>query len=228
MNHPATPRAKITRFIIIVWAAFLARVNPVSTSAKPACMNSTRMPPSISHVTLMETRFFSVWPASVLTASPGAVPAGRTFSMFVPVLEPSRSPSVAIAVPPSMPTRTMDAIAMTTRRPLRWLNAAGATPGLRRGRRYMTREGSASAKVATHRSERTVARAAPGRERRGEQDDRSDAFLSGEHAHTAEALPQGVGAGQPTSSRREGPGDVEIPAFASSVARHDAHGDAEA
>jgi hypothetical protein len=28
------------KFIIIVWLAFLARVSPVSTIAKPACMNA--------------------------------------------------------------------------------------------------------------------------------------------------------------------------------------------
>ncbi len=30
------------KFIIMVWDADLARVNPVSTSANPACMNMTR------------------------------------------------------------------------------------------------------------------------------------------------------------------------------------------
>src|SRR5438876_943875 len=32
------------KFMVIVCAAFLARVNPVSTIAKPACMNITRNP----------------------------------------------------------------------------------------------------------------------------------------------------------------------------------------
>src|SRR3954468_18889103 len=32
------------KFIAIVWLAFLARGKPVSTSAKPACMNITRKP----------------------------------------------------------------------------------------------------------------------------------------------------------------------------------------
>ena len=49
-NHPTVPNAKMTRFIIIVCAAFLARVNPVSTSAKPACMKRTKTPPVINHV----------------------------------------------------------------------------------------------------------------------------------------------------------------------------------
>ena len=56
----------MTMFIIIVCAAFFARVKPVSTSANPACMKSTRTPPSISQVTLIETRFFSVCVATVV------------------------------------------------------------------------------------------------------------------------------------------------------------------
>src|SRR5437773_5278825 len=32
------------KFMVMVWLAFLARVKPVSTSAKPACMNITRKP----------------------------------------------------------------------------------------------------------------------------------------------------------------------------------------
>ena len=32
------------KFIDMVWAAFLARMRPVSTSANPACMNMTRKP----------------------------------------------------------------------------------------------------------------------------------------------------------------------------------------
>jgi hypothetical protein len=43
-------------FIIIVWATFLARVKPVSTSAKPACMNMTRKPASRVHIMLIATR----------------------------------------------------------------------------------------------------------------------------------------------------------------------------
>src|SRR5579863_8848454 len=36
----------MTMFIAIVLTAFFARVKPVSTSAKPACMNITRNPPT--------------------------------------------------------------------------------------------------------------------------------------------------------------------------------------
>ena len=40
----------------MVWAAFLARVRPVSTSAKPACMNMTRKPATSVHTMLIATR----------------------------------------------------------------------------------------------------------------------------------------------------------------------------
>ena len=43
------------KFIAIVCAAFLARLKPVSTSAKPACMNMTRKPATSVHTKLMAT-----------------------------------------------------------------------------------------------------------------------------------------------------------------------------
>src|SRR5213592_1960649 len=43
------------KFMVMVWAAFLARVKPVSTSAKPACMNITRNPATRVHTKLMAT-----------------------------------------------------------------------------------------------------------------------------------------------------------------------------
>src|ERR1700684_92794 len=42
------------KFIAIVWTAFLARVNPVSTIAKPSCMNITRNEHRSSHARLRE------------------------------------------------------------------------------------------------------------------------------------------------------------------------------
>ena len=41
------------KFMLIVWAAFLARVKPVSTIANPACMNMTRKPASSVQTKLM-------------------------------------------------------------------------------------------------------------------------------------------------------------------------------
>ena len=43
------------KFIVMVWAAFLARVNPVSTIAKPACMNITRNPATSVQTKLIAT-----------------------------------------------------------------------------------------------------------------------------------------------------------------------------
>src|SRR6478672_13838331 len=42
------------KFIVMVWPAFLERVNPVSTNAKPACMNMTRNPASSVHTKLID------------------------------------------------------------------------------------------------------------------------------------------------------------------------------
>src|SRR2546422_4515252 len=60
------------KFIIIVCATFFARVKPVSTSAKPACMNMTRKPVSKVHMTLIDTR---LWPAKSATSSSVGLPA---------------------------------------------------------------------------------------------------------------------------------------------------------
>jgi hypothetical protein len=45
------------KFMVMVCAAFLARVNPVSTIAKPACMNITRNPATNVHTKLIATVF---------------------------------------------------------------------------------------------------------------------------------------------------------------------------
>src|SRR6185295_10456267 len=45
------------KFMVIVCAAFLARVKPVSTIAKPACMNITRNPATNVHTKLIATVF---------------------------------------------------------------------------------------------------------------------------------------------------------------------------
>src|SRR6266536_3687571 len=63
------------KFIVIVWAAFLARVNPVSTIAKPACMNITRNPATSVHTKLMATVFAA---AAALAAWASESAAGTT------------------------------------------------------------------------------------------------------------------------------------------------------
>src|SRR5260370_32701971 len=50
----------MTRFMPMVLTAFLARVKPVSRSAKPACMNMTRKPPSSTQATLSDCTSGSV------------------------------------------------------------------------------------------------------------------------------------------------------------------------
>ena len=53
------------KFIIIVWLEFFARASPVSTRAKPACMNMTRKPVTSVHTKLVAIRF---WPTALTTS----------------------------------------------------------------------------------------------------------------------------------------------------------------
>src|SRR5439155_5021312 len=57
------------KFIVMVCAAFFARVKPVSTSAKPACMNITRKPATSVQTKLMATVLASMSPSGVLGVS---------------------------------------------------------------------------------------------------------------------------------------------------------------
>src|SRR6266566_550982 len=54
------------KFMVMVCAAFFARVKPVSTSAKPACMNITRKPATSVQTKLMATVLASMSPSGVL------------------------------------------------------------------------------------------------------------------------------------------------------------------
>ena len=47
--NTTVPRQKSIRFFMMMLPAFFARVKPVSTIAKPACMNQTRMAPIRYH-----------------------------------------------------------------------------------------------------------------------------------------------------------------------------------
>src|SRR5215468_7370255 len=69
------------KFMAMVWAAFLARQKPVSTRAKPACMNMTRKPVISVHTMLMAillwptvsiTSVRAGWAASFTVTSPAA------------------------------------------------------------------------------------------------------------------------------------------------------------
>src|SRR2546426_2453615 len=53
------------KFIVMVCAAFFARVKPVSTSARPACMNITRNPATSVQTKLMATVLASMSPLGV-------------------------------------------------------------------------------------------------------------------------------------------------------------------
>src|SRR3989475_3969961 len=75
------------KFIIIVWATFFARVTPVSTRAKPACMNMTRNPVMSVHMMLMATR---LWPAKSATSTSVGLPASLAVTSAMP----------PVAVPP--------------------------------------------------------------------------------------------------------------------------------
>src|SRR6266576_5687031 len=57
------------KFIVMVCAAFFARVKPVSTSAKPACMNITRKPATSVQTKLMATVLASMSPLGGLVVS---------------------------------------------------------------------------------------------------------------------------------------------------------------
>src|SRR4029450_1866258 len=69
------------KFIIMVCATFLARVKPVSTSAKPACMNMTRKPVSRVHMRLIDTR---LWPAKSATSVRVGLPASFAVTSAIP------------------------------------------------------------------------------------------------------------------------------------------------
>src|SRR6185503_835694 len=74
------------KFIDIVCAAFLARVKPVSTIAKPACMNITRKPVSSVHTMLIETL---LWPTvSITSTSVGCAASLTGTSAALPVAAP--------------------------------------------------------------------------------------------------------------------------------------------
>ena len=65
---------RLTRIFAIPVPTFLPREKPISSSAKPACMNSTRTAATITHIVLMGT----VSPSTSLpTASSESAAASR-------------------------------------------------------------------------------------------------------------------------------------------------------
>jgi hypothetical protein len=83
------------KFIDMVCAAFFARVKPVSTIAKPACMNITRKPVSSVHMMLIETL---LWPTvSITSISVGFAASFTGTSEALPVVAPVGSGAGAAA-----------------------------------------------------------------------------------------------------------------------------------
>jgi hypothetical protein len=78
--------ANEVRFIMAMWPAFFALVKPVTSSAKPTCMNSTRNPVSSNQVKLTLTRRWPVSLASWLMPSceSGTVPSSLAFAPVDP------------------------------------------------------------------------------------------------------------------------------------------------
>ena len=83
------------KFIAMVWPAFLARVKPVSASAKPACMNMTRKPQKSTQTMLIAMRLWPTTSAS-LTASGSLV---AMFFMSSAVGAPGVAPTTSLAEP---------------------------------------------------------------------------------------------------------------------------------
>ena len=54
-KNPINARPKMAKLVPTTWAACLARQKPVSTSAKPACMNTTRAAPMMTHRRFVDT-----------------------------------------------------------------------------------------------------------------------------------------------------------------------------
>src|SRR5713101_3332542 len=103
-NQPTPATAKMTKFIIIVWAAFLARVNPVSTSANPDWKKSTSAPASSVQVKLTDILFLPTWSATVANVSLSNFAGDSPVtSVELPVLSPQGSPSRS-AFPPQAGT----------------------------------------------------------------------------------------------------------------------------
>src|SRR5207249_472195 len=95
------------KFIVIVCAAFLARVNPVSTIANPACMNITRNPATNVHTKLIATVFAAEAALAALASESAAgTPCAATTSGHARVISRPR-PTERLIQPPSEGFHTM-------------------------------------------------------------------------------------------------------------------------
>src|SRR5215471_535689 len=86
------------KFIIMVWLAFFARHNPVSTTANPACMNMTRNPVMSVQTKLIAILFCPIWFNTSPTTRPLALGvlsvmgSATAISDTLPVVSPLGSP----------------------------------------------------------------------------------------------------------------------------------------
>src|SRR6266481_2870000 len=137
MANPQTQKANkpnpyTMKFIIMVWLAFLARHSPVSTMAKPACMNMTRKPVTSVHMKLIAILFCPAWLTTSAMVRPLAfgvlsvIGSATATSDTVPVRAPSGSPLArASALGGSIPFRSASVIGIGV--------AAGAAGGAAAG-----------------------------------------------------------------------------------------------
>src|SRR5713226_9853080 len=89
------------KFMVIVCAAFLARVNPVSTIANPACMNITRNPATNVHTKLIATVYAAEAALAALASESAAgTPCPATTSGHARVISRPR-PTERLIRPPS-------------------------------------------------------------------------------------------------------------------------------
>src|SRR2546423_11724615 len=102
----------MAKFVDTTWAACLARQNPVSTRANPACMKITRTAPMTTHSMLVDA--VSDWRPSLTLLTVGAASAANAVPDMARTKVAARPRVVAsffrlIDVPPLGPVRRTDA-----------------------------------------------------------------------------------------------------------------------
>src|SRR3954463_5938810 len=80
---------KFVRIFAITVPAFFPRENPISRNAKPACMNITSTPATITQVELMPTVSESLPAPAALNVSASAVPGSTSAARTATALMPS-------------------------------------------------------------------------------------------------------------------------------------------
>ena len=87
-KKPNMPKAYTAKFIENVSAAFFARIRPVSTRAKPACMKMTKKPAINTHMKLIEKKLREEDCATASSAAASSLVVAFSGSSFVyPAIE---------------------------------------------------------------------------------------------------------------------------------------------